>query len=45
MNERDAFDRWRERADKPLDNYLTIPDWLHAAVTALSEKTATTARR
>jgi hypothetical protein len=36
MKVKDAYDRWREWASKPLDSPLTIPAELHRAVTALS---------
>ena len=32
----DAFDRFRQWADKPLDSYLTIPAELHRAVMELA---------
>lgn len=31
----DAFDRWWQWAEKPLDSYLTIPAEIHQAVMAL----------
>ena len=33
---KDAFDRWWEWAEKPLDSMLAIPAELHDAVMALS---------
>lgn len=34
----DAFDRWWMWAEKPLDDPMTIPDWLHRAVLDLSRE-------
>jgi hypothetical protein len=34
---KDAFDRWHEWANKPLDSMLTIPSDIHHAVTMLTE--------
>jgi hypothetical protein len=33
---KDAFDRWWEWAEKPLDSALTIPSYFHEAVMDLS---------
>jgi hypothetical protein len=35
---KDAFDQWREWAEKPLNSYLTIPAEIHEAVMALPEE-------
>lgn len=35
---KEAFDRWWEWANKPLDSYLTIPAELHEVVMALSDE-------
>jgi len=32
---KDAFDRWWEWVEKPLDSPLTLPDFLHDAVIQL----------
>jgi hypothetical protein len=34
----DAFDRFWQWAEKPIDSYLTIPAELHHAVTSLPEE-------
>jgi hypothetical protein len=36
MMVKDAFDRWWEWVEKPLDSTLTIPAHFHAAITQLS---------
>jgi hypothetical protein len=34
---KDAFDRWHEWANKPLDSMLTIPPEIHRVVTKLTQ--------
>jgi hypothetical protein len=41
----DAFDRFWQRADKPLDSPLAVPAELHYVVMRLSRKTAAIAAR